>query len=101
MALDPARIHRTIRKLRKLLQKPFRRPGADDVHEWRTHTRRFEDALEVLDLDSRRNERPLRRALRRLRKRAGKVRDMDVLTSYASDVMVAGERDCRVALLEH
>jgi CHAD domain-containing protein len=39
--------------------------------------------------------------LRRCRKRAGRVRDMDVLTEYASTVHLKGEEDCSVRLLEH
>jgi CHAD domain-containing protein len=38
--------------------------------------------------------------LGRFRKRAGKVRDMDVLTNYASMVHVHGEEECAVQLLE-
>ena len=39
--------------------------------------------------------------LGRFRKRAGKVRDMDVLTSYASTIHAKGEDDCAVQLLEY
>ena len=39
--------------------------------------------------------------LARLRKRAGKIRDMDVLTGCASTVQVDGEQDCSVQLLEY
>lgn len=39
--------------------------------------------------------------LARLRRRAGKVRDIDVLTDFASTVRPKGENECSVMLLEH
>jgi CHAD domain-containing protein len=43
----------------------------------------------------------LLRDVARLRKRAGKVRDMDVLTGHALTVRIEGEQDCSVELLEY
>ena len=40
------------------------------------------------------------RELGRLRKRAGKVRDMDVLTGFALTARTEGEQDCLVQLIE-
>jgi CHAD domain-containing protein len=37
----------------------------------------------------------------KIRKRAGKVRDLDVLTSNLASVQVDGENECEVTLLEH
>jgi hypothetical protein len=51
MALDADKVHRTIRKLRKLLADPEARPSADHVHDLRTRTRRLESAMEALGLD--------------------------------------------------
>jgi CHAD domain-containing protein len=42
-----------------------------------------------------------RKNLSRIRKRAGKVRDMDVLTAYAATIDAGEEQDCKVQLLEH
>ena len=39
--------------------------------------------------------------LARLRKRAGKVRDLDVLIGYVAGLKISGEEDCRVQLLEY
>jgi CHAD domain-containing protein len=71
------------------------------VHDLRTHTRRYEATADALHLDSKRNERRVRRALSRIRKRAGKVRDMDVLTAHLSNLHVEQDQDCLVQLLEH
>ena len=97
MALDADRVHRTIRKLRKLLADPEARPSAEHIHDLRTSTRRLASAMEVLGLDGGR----LDSHLRRLRKRAGKVRDMDVLTAHAATVSVSGEDACLVELLQY
>src|SRR5437879_3214065 len=101
MSLDPNRIQKTVRKLRKLVKKSPKRPTPDQVHDLRTHARRFEATADALHLDSRRNERRLLLILSRLRKRAGKVRDMDVHTDHASDLHATQDQDCLIQLLEH
>jgi CHAD domain-containing protein len=99
--LDQAPIKKNIRKLRKLLKKAPKRPNPDEIHDLRTQVRRFEAMLEALGVSGKRNERRLLRHLSRIRKCAGKIRDMDVLTGYASTVQVDHERDCLVQLLEY
>jgi CHAD domain-containing protein len=101
MPLNPDRIQKSVRKLRKLIKKAPKRPTPDQVHALRTHARRFEAAAEALHLDSKRNERRVLRALGRLRKRAGKVRDMDVLTGHSSNLHVDSDQDCLIQLLEY
>src|SRR5258707_5072095 len=101
MPLDPQRIQKSVRKLRKLLNKAPKRPTPDQVHDLRTHTRRFEATAQALRLDSKRNERRVLRALARLRKRAGKVRDMDVLTAHTSNLHIDKDQDCLIQLLEY
>jgi len=101
MSLDPNRIQKTVRKLTKLVKKAPKRPTPDQVHDLRTHTRRFEAAAQALRLDYKRNERRVLRVLARHRKRAGKVRDMDVLTAHTSNLHVDKDQDCLVQLLEY
>jgi CHAD domain-containing protein len=101
MMLDIGPIKKNIRKLRKLLKKAPRRPNPDEIHDLRTQIRRFEAIFEALDVNCKRNERRVLRYLGRIRKRAGKIRDMDVLTGHASTVQVDQERDCLVQLLEY
>jgi len=102
MPLDADKVHRNLRKLRKLLRKPKARPSAERVHDLRTGTREVDATLGALGLDRRRNERRLQSGLRRVRKRAGKVRDMDVLSRH---LLALAPRDgdevpCRVELLQ-
>src|SRR5436309_1686975 len=86
MALDVNRAEKPVRKLRKLLKKMPAMPGADDIHDFRTSSRRIEATLQALSLDSGHNCRRILKQISRLRKRAGKVRDMDVLTDYLSSL---------------
>src|SRR5260370_17176367 len=101
MPLEPQHIQKPVRKLRKLVKKAPKRPTPDQVHDLRTHTRRFEATAQALRLDSKRNERRVLRALARLRKRAGKVRDMDVLTAHTSNLHIDKDQDCLIQLLQY
>lgn len=102
MAFDRRRIQKPARKLRKLLRKMPSSPDPEDVHSFRTNARRLETVLETFPLDNTKNGRQLSRQLSKLRKRAGKVRDLDVLTDYVSAVPhESSEGECSVRLLEH
>ena len=102
MAVDFKRVHKPTRKLRKLLKKMSAKPTPEQVHEFRTNSRNMEATLQVFGLENSGVGRRVLKPLSRLRKRAGKVRDMDVLTSYAASVHAEdGEQDCAVQLLEH
>jgi CHAD domain-containing protein len=59
-----------------------KRPSPEQVHNLRTRTRR----IEALTLTSRRNERPLLQELAPVRRKAGKVRDMDVFTGFSASL---------------
>jgi len=74
-------------------------PTPRQVHDLRTNSRRLEAMLEAIGPDQ--NGRKVRKQVAKLRKRAGKVRDMDVLTAYAAELPQTNEEDCSVRLLEH
>jgi CHAD domain-containing protein len=100
MALDNRQVEKPIRKVRKLLKKMPAEPTAKQVHDLRTNSRRFEAMLQATDPDE--SGRKTLKQLSKLRKRAGKVCDMDVLTAYAAELPRSGEEeDCSVRLLEH
>ena len=102
MSLDAEKIGKPIRKLRKLVKKISAEPSPEQVHDLRTNCRRLEAALQAMALDAKGNGSKLSKSLSILRKRAGKVRDMDVLTSFASQISHEGdEKECSVQLLEH
>jgi CHAD domain-containing protein len=74
-------------------------PSPGQVHDFRTNARKFEAIVSAHRLNS--NGKQLKH-LAKLRKQAGKVRDMDVLTAYAAELSLDGsETDCSVRLLEH
>ena len=97
MALDAERAAKPIRKLRKLLKKMPEVPSADDIHDFRASSRRIEATIHSLSLDSGQNGKRVWKQIAKLRKRAGKVRDMDVLTDYLSGVSChKEEKECYV-----
>jgi CHAD domain-containing protein len=61
----------------------------------------MEAMIHALALDSRKNERRLLKAIKPVRKRAGKVRDMDVFSDFASQPQLDGETECFNRLLEY
>ena len=86
MALDRDRLLKPAKKLRKLVKKFDDEPVPDKVHDLRTNTRRFEVIFEVLSMNGQGLDASVVKKLGRCRKSAGKVRDMDVLTDYASTI---------------
>ena len=101
MAVDAGKIQKPIRKLHKLLKRNPKQPTPDQIHDLRTSVRRLEATFQALSLNCGGKGQRLLNDLTPIRKRAGKVRDLDVLTSFASSVRVDGEQDCKVQLLEH
>jgi CHAD domain-containing protein len=99
MALDPDRLIKPVKKLRQLVKTIDDQATPTEVHQLRTNARRFEATFEALSLNG--HGKSMLKSVGRIRKRAGKVRDMDVLTANASTVHVDGEEDCSVQLLEY
>jgi CHAD domain-containing protein len=101
MSFDIKRIHKSSRRVMKFLRNNSKRPSPDAIHDLRTSTRSLETTFTTLGLDSKGNVKRLLRDLRYVRKGAGKVRDMDVLTANVLRVKQHGEQDCLVRLLEY
>jgi CHAD domain-containing protein len=101
MALDQQRVCDHPRKVQKSLQKLRKDTSADRVHKLRTGSRQLEALAHSLRLDSKKNERRLLKRLKPIRRRAGRVRDMDVLTGLASRPEFTADRACSVQVLEH
>jgi CHAD domain-containing protein len=101
MSFDIERIQKSTRRVRKFLQKNSKRPSSKAIHNLRTSTRSLETTFTALRLNSKGTVKRLLRDLANVRKRAGKVRDMDVLTAHALTVNQAGEQDCLVQVLEY
>jgi CHAD domain-containing protein len=101
MSLDQDRLLKPARKLRKVLKNISKDPAPKLVHSLRTNTRRLEATLAAVSLNGLTGEKKLLKKVARIRKKAGKVQDMDVLTSFAAGLKSERENDCRVELLEH
>jgi CHAD domain-containing protein len=73
--------------------------AAKDVHHFRTNSRRTEALISEMAPDTR-NRKKLLKALFRLRKRAGKVRDLDVQIEFMKNFKIADRQDHRAQFLE-
>jgi CHAD domain-containing protein len=78
MALNQQNVRPTLRKLGRQLSKLAGRPSPENIHKFRTSSRRVEVLVEDLAHERKRNDKKLLKLLSRLRKMAGRVRDLDV-----------------------
>jgi CHAD domain-containing protein len=78
MPLDQDLIHRNFEKLQRHLSKLSANSAAESVHRFRTYSRRVEVLLDELSGKPSRNRKKLQKLLAKLRKKAGRVRDLDV-----------------------
>ena len=78
MSIDPKRSRLSFQKLSRELTRLTNKPEAESVHKFRTYSRRVEAVLSEVAHKRHRNDDKLLELLARLRKKAGKVRDLDV-----------------------
>jgi CHAD domain-containing protein len=78
MAFDAKRSRQTFQRLDRELAKLVKRPAPNRVHKFRTNSRRVEALLSEVVAKLDRNDEKLLKLLARLRKKAGRVRDLDV-----------------------
>lgn len=100
MPLDAARIVKPMHKLHKTLAHPSRLLSPEGVHELRTGCYRVQSAMRALGFAEERRGGDLVEMLERIRKRAGKVRDADVLTSLAATMGTEGGSESLIQLIE-
>ena len=91
MAIDPKRMRAVFQKLEGDLIKLSSKPQPDSVHRFRTGTRRLQILLGELSPKLDRNQKKLLKLLGRIRKRAGKVRDLDVQSAALRSLKVPRE----------
>ena len=109
MALDQEKIRKTIRKLRKSLERNSQWRSPEKVHDLRTRSRRFEAVMRALMFDQKPSGDRLLKTVAWIFKQAGKVRDMDVLTAFVSGLTIEGPAahsdahndSCVAQLLQH
>ena len=78
MSIAPERCRLVFQKLERDLDRLAAQPEAKKVHRFRTGVRRLQTLLEDLCSARDRNQKRLLKLLTRIRKKAGKVRDLDV-----------------------
>jgi CHAD domain-containing protein len=78
MTIAPERTQELFQRLERELMKLSFKQTPKNVHSFRTGTRRVETLLKELAPERTRNDKKLLSLLGRIRKRAGKVRDVDV-----------------------
>ena len=94
-------LHKQVAQLHRSLKRFPRQPAPEDVHRLRRQIRTLEAIVDALTSGREREDRHLLKALIRIDKAAGKVRDMDVLVELACSLSDRPSDECRVQLLEY
>ena len=101
MEIAKEALQEPVRKLKKAIRHLSKSPSAEEVHEFRTLSRRLEAGAIALQLDRRKRTRQFLNDVAALRKSAGKVRDLDVLTAKAGTLSGDGMSGSLVQLIDH
>jgi CHAD domain-containing protein len=99
--MDLDQVEKPLRKLRKLLKSLPDNPPPEDVHKLRTRSRRIEAVAAALQPVGGKETKRLLKAIKPVRKAAGGVRDMDVLTGNLLHLEKNGSSDSLIRLIEH
>jgi CHAD domain-containing protein len=97
---DNARTLALLRKLDQLLAQTHAKPQPERVHLIRTTARRLETLLETLGSGAGRKQRKLRNRLKRLRRKAGSVRDIDVQIAALRKLKIGREQERKARLMQ-
>jgi len=99
MPFDPESGSVAFAKLGRYLNRLKKKPAPHTVHRFRTYSRRVEVILGDLVPEPSGNQRKLLRLLERLRRKAGKVRDLDVQIAALRGLKIPQEPDRRARLM--
>src|SRR5947207_13828952 len=99
MPVDEAQSRAVFRKLNRQLSKLANKPAASNVHKFRTYSRRVEALVEALVANPKRKDKRLLKMLARLRKKAGRVRDLDVQIAALRSLKLPQEAERKSQLL--
>lgn len=99
--MDLERVDKPVRQLRELLKSLPENPPPEEVHQLRTRARRIEAVARALEPTARKETRRLLKAIKPVRKAAGGVRDMDVLTADLLHLKQHAGSESMVRLIEH
>ena len=91
MLLQPEHTRATFRKLDRQMSKLAGKPVPENVHKFRTSSRRVEVLVSDLNQNRTGNDKKLLKLLARLRKKAGRVRDLDVQSAALRSLKIPQE----------
>jgi CHAD domain-containing protein len=101
MSIAPKRSRVVFQKLEQDLVKLSSKPRAENVHRFRTGTRRLQILLGELSPGPDRSQKKLLKMLGRIRKRAGKVRDLDVQLAALRSLKIPREPRRKTQMVNH
>jgi CHAD domain-containing protein len=90
MPIDAKRSGLTFQRLSRELTRLAKHPAPGSVHKFRTNSRRVEALLSEVAPELTRNDKKLLKLLSRLRKKAGRVRDLDVEIASLRSLKIPG-----------
>lgn len=101
MSIAPKRSRMVFQRLEQDLIKLSSKPRAENVHRFRTGTRRLQTLLAEFSPKLDRNQKKLLRLLSKIRKRAGKLRDLDVQLAALRSLKLPREPRRKTQLVNH
>src|ERR1700685_3683381 len=90
MPIDLKRSRLVFQRLARELTKLAKNQTPESVHKFRTNSRRVEALLSEVVPELNRNDKKLLKVLSRLRKKAGRVRDLDVEIASLGSLKIPG-----------
>src|SRR5271170_1946679 len=90
MPIDLKRSRLAFQRLGRELTKLVKNPTPESVHKFRTNSRRVETLLNEVASERNRNHKKVLKGLSRLRKKAGRVRDLDVEIASLRSLKIPG-----------
>jgi CHAD domain-containing protein len=90
MPIDLKRSRLAFQRLGRELTKFVKNPSPESVHKFRTNSRRVETLLNEVASERNRNHKKVLKVLLRLRKKAGRVRDLDVEIASLRSLKIPG-----------
>jgi CHAD domain-containing protein len=100
MAIAGERAQAVFKKVQRDLSNLSSEQRAENVHSFRTSTRRLQTLVEELVSERSRNQKKLLKLLDGIRRRAGKVRNVDVQLSALRSVKIAQEPRRKTQLMQ-
>jgi CHAD domain-containing protein len=100
MAFDHDRVTGLFEKVDRQLSKLSSKPQPNNIHQFRTAARRLETVLGEVIPDQDRKQRRLLKLLTKIRRRAGKVRDLDVQIAALRSLKVSERPGLKTQILE-